>query len=116
MRQGASGISHLKPETLAHPSSIGTLRFQPAFAHGLHENLVVALVLIGIGDGEVGDGFVEPVALAKVSADLCWLTGSGVCVREGPSAQLGILHHEVPAERFADHTDLKFLNLSDLPL
>src|SRR5262249_10617023 len=38
--------SHLKPETLAHPSSIGTLRFQPAFAHGLHENLVVALVLI----------------------------------------------------------------------
>src|SRR5215813_9386277 len=115
MRQGASG-AYLTPETetLAHPSSIGTLRFQPAFAHGLHENLVVALVLIGIGLGEVGDGFVEYVALAKVSADLCRLAGAGVRVGEGPSAQLGVLHHDATAESFDEHADLHVLELSDI--
>src|SRR5262245_52778356 len=114
MRQGASGISYLKPETLAHPSSIGTLRFQPAFAHGLHENLVVALVLISIGLGEVGDGFVEYVALAKVSADLCRLAGAGVRMRERPSAQLGILHHDATGESLDQHANLHVLQLPDI--
>src|SRR5262245_12493578 len=107
-------ISHLKPETLAHPSSIGTLRFQPAFAHGLHEDLVVALVLISIGLGEVGDGFVEYVALAKVSAYLCGLAGACVRMRERPSAQFGILHHDTAGKSFDQHADLHVLQLPDI--
>ena len=75
---------------------------------------MVAFALISISDGEVGDGFVEPVALAEVSADLFGLAGASVCVCEGPSAQLGILHHDATAESFDEHTDLHVLELPDI--
>src|SRR5262245_2353963 len=89
-------------------------RLQPPFAHRLHEDLVVALVLICIGLGEVGDGFVEAIALAEVSACLCGLAGACVRMCERPSAQLGILHHDATAESFDEHTDLHVLELSDI--
>ena len=56
--------------------------FQPAISHGLPEDLVVALRLVRVGGGEVGDRLVEPVALAEVAADLRRLTGAGVGVRQ----------------------------------
>ncbi len=43
--------------------------FESPVLHRLREDLVVAFALIGVGDGEVGDGPVEFVALAEVSAD-----------------------------------------------
>ena len=57
--------------------------FQFSIFHRLHEDLVVAFALICVGDGEVGDGPVEFVALAEVSADLCRLTAPGVRMCEG---------------------------------
>jgi hypothetical protein len=36
----------------------------PAGVHGLDQGLVVALVLVGVGTGEVGDGPVEDIAAA----------------------------------------------------
>src|SRR6516225_8797583 len=60
--------------------------FQSPLAHCLYKSVVIAFALIGIIDGEVGDGFVKPVALTEVSADLGWLTGTGVSHRQRPSA------------------------------
>src|SRR5262245_64921724 len=50
--------------------SSGMLDFQRSCAHGFHKARVVALGLIGIRDGKVGDGLVESVGLAEISADL----------------------------------------------
>ena len=40
------------------------LCFEPARVHGLGQGLVIALVLVGVGTGEVGDGLVEDIAVA----------------------------------------------------
>src|SRR5262249_43218730 len=66
------------------------------------------------GLGECAAGLCDSVRFGKDPADLCWLAGAGVRVREGPSAQLGILHHDATAESFDEHTDLHVLELSDI--
>ena len=73
------------------PGSVGRLlslkyHFQPSIFYRLCEDLVVAFALIRVGDGEVGDGLVEFVAFAEVSADRGRLTAAGVRTGEGPSA------------------------------
>ncbi len=61
--------------------------FQPARAHGLHEDFVIALALVGIGNRKVRDGPVEGVALAQVAADFRRFAGAGMgpgpCTIEG---------------------------------
>ena len=42
---------------------------QPSGVHGRVEGLIVALVLVGVGGGELGDGPIESIALAEVGGD-----------------------------------------------
>jgi enoyl-CoA hydratase/carnithine racemase len=51
---------------------------QPPGVHGRRESLVVALVLVGVGGGELGDGPVEHVALAQVGGDRDPVAPAGV--------------------------------------
>jgi hypothetical protein len=51
------------------PFSKTSLRNDPARVHGLDQSLVVALILVGVGMREVGDGAVEGIAIAQVGRD-----------------------------------------------
>ena len=42
---------------------------EPSGVHGRIEGLIVPLVLVGVGGGELGDGPIESVALAEVGGD-----------------------------------------------
>src|SRR3954468_21438820 len=59
----------------------------------LSQRVVVALVLVGIGLREGGQGAIEAVARAEVACDGDRVTGAGVCLRERLSAELGVHHH-----------------------
>ena len=53
-------------------------RLQTSRTHSLNEGFVVQLVLVGIGDRELGNRLVKSVAFAKVAGDQCRLSGAGV--------------------------------------
>src|SRR6188472_3725589 len=61
-------------------------RFQLSGTDRVHELLVVLLVLIGVPLGEVGDRFVERVAVAQVRGDGDRVTRPGVGPRQRPPA------------------------------
>ena len=54
---------------------------------------MVALVLVGVGGGELGDGFVEDVRAAEVRGDSDPVPGAGVCPRERPPAHFSVYAH-----------------------
>ena len=62
---------------------------KPARADGLAHRCVVALVEIGVRDGEIGDRTVEDVALAEVRRDRNPVAGASVGTRERPAAHSG---------------------------
>jgi hypothetical protein len=66
------------PLACASGSSDAFEGFQPPGSDGCHEFLVVALVLVGVALGEVGDRLVERVAAAEVSGDGDRVAGPGV--------------------------------------
>ncbi len=72
---------------------------------------MVAFALVGVGDGEVGDGLVEGVALPQVAADLGRRAGPRVRVCEGPSTQLGVLARMTPGVKTST-IGLIFMSLS----
>ena len=49
---------------------------------------MVALVLVGVGVGELGDGLVEHIRAAEVGSDRDPVTGAGVGPGQRPAAQL----------------------------
>ena len=62
----------------------------PAGVHRLAQRVVVPLVLLGVGVGEVGDGAVEDVAGAQVRGDGDAVAGARVRARQHPGAHLGV--------------------------
>src|SRR5215472_13451438 len=76
----------------AYPVRLDTcLGNQPPGVHGRGERLVVALVLVGVGGGELGDGPVEHVSLAEVGGDRDPVAPAGVRPRQGRAAEPGVL-------------------------
>src|ERR1700733_8216016 len=63
----------------------------PPGLHGFEYRIVVTLVLVGVGVGELRDGLVEGVRAAEVGGDGDGVTGPGVGARQRPSAQ-GAVH------------------------
>jgi hypothetical protein len=59
-------------------------------ADGVGEGLVVALVLVGVAPGEVGNRLVEGAALAQVGGDRDRIAGAGVGPGQGPPADPGV--------------------------
>src|SRR6478736_5507531 len=60
---------------------------------GVEEGLVLAFVLVGVGGGEVGDGFVEDVAGKQVGGDGDPVAGAGVDAGQGCPAPSGVHRH-----------------------
>src|ERR1700693_4362890 len=60
---------------------------------GFEYRVVVTLVLVGVGVGELRDGLVEDVRATQVSSDGNGVTGPGVGARQGPSAQVAVHAH-----------------------
>src|SRR4051812_24171981 len=71
-------------------ASDSTLRLDVFGRYGVDEALVVTVVLIGIGDGEGGDGTVEGVATAEVRADRYRVSGAGMRSGQHPAAHLAV--------------------------
>ena len=77
---------------------------------------MVALGLVGVGDGEVGDGLVEYVALAQVAADLGRLAGASVGTGQDMAAESAIVAHDGRREDLDYRLDLHVLELADIEL
>src|SRR3954454_17941503 len=58
--------------------------------HGLGQRFVVALGLVGVGDGELGDGLVERAPGPQVAAYCHRVARPGVSPGQRPPAQRGI--------------------------
>ena len=65
----------------------------PAVFDGGLERGVVAVVLVGVGLGEVGDSLVEFVGAAEVGGQRDAVTGTGVGPGQGPPAHLRVDRH-----------------------
>ena len=76
------------PRALA-PSDVG-LRGESARLHGVDEAFVVALVLVGVEGGEVGDGAIEGLALAQVRPDRDAIPPTGMGAGKRCSADAGV--------------------------
>lgn len=75
------------------PSTVMTLAlgcFEAARCDSGRERVVVALVLVGIGIGEVGHRVREGVVLTEVTRDRKRISRPGVGMGEGPSAERGV--------------------------
>src|SRR5580692_13135028 len=59
---------------------------EPSRLHGRCECFIVLFVLVGVGDGEVGDCTVEGIALAQVGGDGDPVAPPGVGAGEGGGA------------------------------
>src|SRR5579859_3389416 len=70
------------------------------------EGLVVTVVLVGVGGGELGDGLVEDRGLAEVGGDRDPVTGPGVRPGQRPPAQLAVGAHSCRGHRFDVGGDL----------
>src|SRR4029453_2019609 len=90
--------------------------FQSSRAHGFLQCCMVAFALIGIGDRERCNGFVEGVAPAEIAADLCRCTGAGVRARQRPGTDLGVLAHHARTEQLDHGPDLHVPELADVEI
>ena len=88
--------------------------FDPPIANSLEKYLMVAFALVRIRDGKVGHSPVEFVTAAKVTADFCGLTGTGVGASEGPAAQFGVLHHRAPVEHLDEDLEIPIVVINVL--
>ena len=64
-----------------------------AVGYGFDEGVVVALVLVGVAGGEVGNGVIDGVVGAEVFGDGDGVAGSGVGAGKGPAAHAGVEPH-----------------------
>src|SRR6266487_3181503 len=62
-------------------------RLHPACGNRVNKQAVIALVLIGVGDGEISDRAIESVTAAEVAGDQRGPAGPGMRAGQGPSAQ-----------------------------
>src|SRR5262249_2969404 len=91
-------LQQTRPRTQSSLAGAGTqsraletrLSGDPPRLDGLFELVVVALVLVGVGFSEAGDGLVEAVGLAKVVGDRDPVAGAGMGACERPSAHLPV--------------------------
>jgi hypothetical protein len=81
--------------------------FQLSCTNGLAQDLMVAFALVGVGDGEVGHGFVELVAPPKIASDLGRLTGTGVGSGQAPAAGFCVRQHRGRSEQFHEHLEFR---------
>src|ERR1700733_1788815 len=95
------------------PMSQALLSDDPPGLDGFKDRVVVTLVLVGVGVGELRDGLVEDVRAAQVSGDGDGVSRPGVGARQGPSAHLAVHAHatrdhgvdvegELPVPQLAD--------------
>jgi hypothetical protein len=63
----------------------------PAVLNGLSQRLVVTLVLVCVGTGEIGHGLVEDIAVAQVGRDGNPVARAGVGAGEGCCADARII-------------------------
>ena len=68
----------------------------PTGGHGRLERLEVALVLVGVGDGEADHRLVEHHTLAEVGGDPDPIAGPSVGAGQRPPAQAGIAREQRP--------------------
>src|SRR3954447_2073413 len=81
---------------------------------GLDEGVVVALVLVGVGLGELGDGAVERVTRAQVRGDGDAVTGAGVRLGEGGGTEPGVHRHGGRVQRLDEDGSLPVAELADV--
>jgi hypothetical protein len=84
--------------------------FQSARTHGVQHGFVVALGLVGIGEGEVGDGIVEDIAFAHVTVDLGGFPGASVGTGQHPTA--GFRYWRMTLGKNTSTIGLIFMSLS----
>src|SRR4051794_35207658 len=80
------------------PRSCGSepmCRLHAAILLGARQRVVVALVLIGVRLGELGDGLIEHVGLAEVRGDGDAVAGARVRPRQCPCAHPGVERHVI---------------------
>ena len=75
---------------------------------------MVALALIGVGEGEFGNGLVEGVRLAHVTRDFDRFAGTGVGASERASTEFGVLEHETVTEDCHNARNLHVLKLANV--
>src|ERR1700722_20163095 len=66
--------------------------FAGAFLEGFDELLPVLLGLVGVGEGEAGDGLAEALGGAEVAGQHDEVAGAGVAAGEDLAGDLGVLH------------------------
>ena len=85
-RQGRLGLARLLLGRRQRP----VCAVEPSRVDGAGERFVVALVLVGVRDGEVGDRPVERVALTQVGGDRDPVAPARVRAGEGRAAEAGV--------------------------
>src|SRR5262249_55816914 len=84
---GAARRARARADAVRDLALQARLRLEPAGADGLHERLVVPLVLIGVCDREVGKRAVERVTPAEVRGDRDSVAGARVSPGECRAAE-----------------------------
>src|SRR5215212_5273345 len=98
------------------PSLQAGLCSDPARVYGLSKGLVVALVLVGVGSGEVGDGPVEGVAVAEVGGDGYSVARAGVGAGEGRRTDPCVQCHHRGAHGVDVRRSLPIAQLADVEI
>src|SRR4051794_17879938 len=83
------------------------LGHDPARRDGRADGRVVALVLVGIGLRERGQGAVERVPRAEIAGDRDGVAGPGVSLGEGPAADPRVDRHDVGLQRLHERRSLR---------
>ena len=73
----------------SHSSSFDGL--ETTCSHGTGEGLVVALCLVGIGDGKAPERLVEGGCIPEIAGEQGRVSRAGMCSREGGAAQASLV-------------------------
>src|SRR4051812_11125631 len=90
------------------------LGWDAAVLFRLNQRVVVALVLVGVGLGELGDGAVEGVVGAEVGGDGDAIAGAGMGAGERGGAHVGVDRHRGRRQRLDQRRTLPVPELADV--
>src|SRR5215468_4972388 len=92
------------------------LDLDAAVADRLLERLPVSLVLVGVGDREVGQGFVEGLRFPQIASNQGGGARSGMSLGQRPSAELRVVAHGGRREELGERLDLHVPELAHVEM
>src|SRR5262249_49568734 len=91
-------------------------RLDAAVTDRLKQRLIIALVLVGVGERKLGDGFIKARVRPKVTADRRSIARLRECARERPTAPPRVEPQPAGTDAFDQRLDLDIPKLTNVKM